>query len=190
MTVRVDMGSINRFAPWRKHKFAAGCRKIAAMMNSLTNIIGRIEPCELPLGVVVVDHGSQRDESNRLLEQIADLFCRTSGIEIVEPAHMELAEPSLATAMDRCVQRGARMVVVFPYFLGPGRHWSEDIPRLAAAAAARHEGVRHLVAAPLGLHPLVAEVMAERIGTCLGHHLAGENACEWCGEGDARCQLR
>ena len=36
---------------------------------------------------------------------------------IVEPAHMELAEPSIATAFARCVERGATTVVVFPYFL-------------------------------------------------------------------------
>lgn len=184
------MGSINRFALLRKHKFDPGYRKNAAMMSALTEIIGRIEKCDLPLGVVVVDHGSKRAESNLLLEQVADLFRRTSGLEIVEPAHMELAEPSLATAFDRCAERGARMVVVFPYFLGPGRHWSEDIPRLAADAAARHKGVRHLVAAPLGLHLLISEVIAERIGTCLAHQLSGGKACEWCVDGDSQCQLR
>ena len=54
----------------------------------------------------------------------------------VQPAHMELAEPSIATAFDACVAAGATTVVVAPYFLGPGRHWDSDIPALAAAAAA------------------------------------------------------
>src|SRR3972149_2395923 len=120
------------------------------------------QPLSLPfdtdsLGVILVDHGSRRDESNELLLDVARQFAAASGPPIVEPAHMELAEPSIATAFGRCVARGAKTVVVFPYFLSPGRHWYDDIPRLAAAAAAAHPGVRHLVTAPLGLHPLMTE---------------------------------
>lgn len=170
--------------------FDPNYRKNAAMMKDLRELIGRIEPCDLPLGVVIVDHGSKRDESNHLLDKVAELFRRRSDIDIVEPAHMELAEPSLDTAFARCVERGARLVVVFPYFLGPGRHWSEDIPRLAARAAEHHPGVRHLVAAPLGLHELITEVIAERIASCLAHQLAGGGACEWCADEEPRCQLR
>ena len=72
---------------------------------------------------------------------------------IVEAAHMELAEPSIGTAFDRCVAAGAATVVLAPYFLGPGNHWDRDIPALAAEAAARHPGTRWLVSAPLGPHP-------------------------------------
>lgn len=141
-----------------------------------------------PLGVIVVDHGSRKNESNELLLAVVDMFRRQSGLAIVEPAHMELAEPSIATAMQRCAGQGARTVVVFPYFLAPGRHWSEDIPRLAAEAAAALEGIQHLVTAPLGLHSLIGEIMAQRIVTCLAHHTAGGATCDLCAE-EARCQL-
>ena len=88
-------------------------------------------------GVIIVDHGSRRDESNRMLEQVAALFAERFARRygVVEPAHMELAEPSIATAFDRCVALGARRVVVMPYFLLPGRHWDQDIPALTAAAS-------------------------------------------------------
>jgi sirohydrochlorin ferrochelatase len=58
-------------------------------------------------------------------------------------------------------------VVVFPYFLAPGRHWHEDIPRLAAEAASSYPGVRHLVTPPLGLHPLILQIINERIAASL-----------------------
>src|SRR5207248_837243 len=91
-----------------------------------------IPPTELvDQGVILVDHGSRRDESNAMLLDVVRDFALATGIPIVEPAHMELAEPSIATAFARCVERGATMVVVFPYFLLPGRHWNDDIPRLA-----------------------------------------------------------
>ncbi len=132
------------------------------------------------LGVVVVDHGSRRAASNELLNEVVALFERVSGMPIVEPAHMELAEPSIAAAFAKCVERGAETVVVFPYFLSPGRHWSQDIPALAAEAAANHRGVRYQVTSPLGLHELMAEVMGERIVQCLKHSQQGTPACDLC----------
>ncbi|HEX3598685.1 MAG TPA: CbiX/SirB N-terminal domain-containing protein [Lacipirellulaceae bacterium] len=141
------------------------------------------------LGVILVDHGSRREESNALLLDVVQNFAASSGYQIVEPAHMELAEPSVATAFARCVERGAKTVIVFPYFLLPGRHWNEDIPRLAAAAAAKHPGVRYLVTAPFGLHPLMAEVIQQRITHCLSHTQGEADACELCA-GTDRCQLR
>jgi sirohydrochlorin ferrochelatase len=141
------------------------------------------------LGVIVVDHGSRRDESNALLVDVVNKFAAAIGLPIVEPAHMELAEPSIATAFGRCVARGATTVVVFPYFLLPGRHWYDDIPQLTAAVARQHPGIRYLVTAPFALHPLMAEVMRERIDHCLAHVQGQVEACELCA-GTDRCQLR
>lgn len=119
------------------------------------------------IGVIVVDHGSRRPQSNDMLLDVVAMFQQQSGYAIVEPAHMALAEPSIATAFDRCVERGARLIVIHPYFLLPGRHWNRDIPALAAEAARKHPGVPFLVTASLGLHPRMAEIMSERIEDCL-----------------------
>ena len=141
------------------------------------------------LGVILVDHGSRRDESNAMLLDVVQNFVEATGLPIVEPAHMELAEPSIVTAFAQCVARGATTVVVFPYFLLPGRHWNEDIARLAAEAARQHPGIRYLVTAPFGLHPLMADVMRQRIEHCLAHTQGETDACELCA-GTDRCQLR
>jgi len=119
------------------------------------------------VAVVLVDHGSRREESNRLLLEVANAYREWSDWAIVEPAHMELAEPSIATAFQRCVEQGAELVIVFPYFLGPGRHWKTDIPRLAAEEAEACGGVLHLVTAPLGLHALLLRVIDQRIAECV-----------------------
>jgi sirohydrochlorin ferrochelatase len=141
------------------------------------------------LGVILVDHGSRREESNAMLLEVVRQFAAESGLPIVEPAHMELAEPSIATAFDRCVVRGAKTVVIFPYLLLPGRHWLEDIPRLAAEAAQKHVGVRFLVTAPFGLHPLMFEVIGQRIAHCLAQAGGEADACDACA-GTDHCQFR
>lgn len=141
------------------------------------------------LGVILVDHGSRRAESNAMLLDVVRDFAAATGLPIVEPAHMELAEPSIAAAFGRCVARGAKTVVVFPYFLLPGRHWHEDIPRLSAEAAAAHPGVRYLITAPLALHPLMSAVIGQRIAHCLAHAEGAADACDACA-GTAGCQFR
>ena len=142
---------------------------------------------ESATGIVIVDHGSRRAASNDMLLRVVDLFLDQNEASIVEPAHMELAEPSIDTAFGRCRARGAARIVVHPYFLLPGRHWSEDIPQLSAEAAARHGNIPFLVTAPLGLDPRMAQVIATRIEQCERHASGEDDACELCA-GTDRCR--
>ena len=139
-------------------------------------------------GIVIVDHGSTRVESNRMLEAFVQRYRQTTRYRIVEPAHMELAEPSITTAFERCVERGARRVVVCPYFLLPGKHWHQDIPALTRSAAQRHAGVGYMVTAPIGLHPKMADVIESRISHCLAHVAGQAEECESC-RGTGRCVM-
>ncbi len=120
------------------------------------------------VAIIVADHGSRVPESNQMLLEVVKRFADESEFAIVEPAHMELAEPTIATAFDRCKARGAKTIVVHPYFLFPGRHWRDDIPRLCEQAAQRHPGLAYLVTEPLGLHPLMLQVIRSRIDETLG----------------------
>lgn len=140
------------------------------------------------VGLVVVDHGSTKQEANHWHEEFVRGWGEVDGYWCVQPAHMELAEPSIADAFDACVAAGCGVVVVAPYFLWPGRHWSDDIPTLVAAAAARHPAATYLVAAPLGPHPLLREVVDERVRHCLAHASGRGPGCEMCA-GSGGCHL-
>src|SRR6476469_578754 len=119
-------------------------------------------------GIIIVDHGSRRDESNQMLEHLAVLSAERfrQRYSIVEPAHMELAEPSIASAYARCVERGAKRVVVVPFFLGPGKHWTQDIPRLTADAAARFPETAFHVSPTLGIDDLILDLLDKRATRC------------------------
>ncbi|MGA2233545.1 MAG: CbiX/SirB N-terminal domain-containing protein [Tepidisphaeraceae bacterium] len=120
------------------------------------------------IGVIIVDHGSRREESNLMLEEVASLFGKRfrERYEIVEPAHMEISEPSIGTAYARCVELGASRVVVCPFFLGPGKHWTSDIPRLTAEAAERFPQTRYHVTMPLGVDDLILDLLDKRVRSC------------------------
>ena len=114
-----------------------------------------------------------------MLEELARLFAQRfkDRYTIVEPAHMELAEPSIATAYAKCVKRGASQIIVCPFFLGPGKHWTQDIPRLTAEAARQHPGTRYHVAQTLGIDDLILDLLAKRAAWCTEHELTCD-ACQ------------
>jgi len=139
-------------------------------------------------GVIIVDHGSRRQESNLMLNDFATMFRSRTGYRIVEPAHMELAEPTIKEAFGKCVQQGASRIIVSPYFLSPGRHWKQDIPSLAAEASKEHSNVAYIVTAPLGLHELMVDIMNDRIKYCLKHVAGDADECTVCA-GTGKCHI-
>jgi sirohydrochlorin ferrochelatase len=116
-------------------------------------------------GILIVDHGSQKHEANDMLRSMADLIQTIAGPDVVvRYAHMELADPDIATGFASCVQGGATDVTVFPYMLSPGRHSTADIPRMVANVARAFPHVKFSVTPAFGLHEKLAEVVLERAG--------------------------
>jgi len=115
------------------------------------------------IGVILVDHGSRRERSNRGFEEIVEQFAKAYPHYIVEPAHMELAEPTLAQAFAKVTQRGASELIVHPYFLLPGRHSKEDIPNMCEALAKEYPGLKWAVTDPLGYDARILEVVDNRL---------------------------
>ena len=118
--------------------------------------------------LLLIDHGSTRDDANDLLPRVARMVRDMSDFEIVCYAHMELAEPTIQQGFDTCVAAGATEVIVHPYFLSPGRHSVSDIPRMVAEAAAKYAGVSYRLTEPLGLDPKIGELILKRVRESLG----------------------
>lgn len=132
-------------------------------------------------GIIICDHGSRRAQSNDSLKDVAERFAvRFSGdCQIVEPAHMELAMPDIATAYASCVSRGARHIVVLPLFLAKGKHWTRDIPSLTNQASAKFPGTTYQIAEPLGMDELLLDLLKKRFD-------AGDQPTITSGETDPR----
>ena len=113
--------------------------------------------------VLLVDHGSRSEAANQVVEEVAQALRAAHGAH-VEVAHMELAAPTVADAIGACVEAGASHVVAVPYFLGPGRHTTRDLPRLVAEAVAAHPGLTYELTAPFGADPRIVALVAARAG--------------------------
>ena len=115
------------------------------------------------LAIVLLDHGSRRAEANAQLEELARLVGKRCPGAAVHVAHLEVCEPTLAQAVDAAVQAGAERVLVHPFFLSPGRHTRDDVPRLLGDAAQRHPGVEIAATEILGLEAGVVDAVVRRI---------------------------
>jgi sirohydrochlorin ferrochelatase len=113
--------------------------------------------------ILLVDHGSRRAEANAQLDAVADQVRKRAADSIVEVAHLEIAAPNIAQGIDACVEKGATHIVVHPFFLGPGRHTSEDIPAQVERAGRRHPNVRIRISEPLGGHATLIDVILDRV---------------------------
>lgn len=113
-----------------------------------------------PTAVLLIAHGSRRAEANRDLAQLAK---QLGEYPIVEAAYLELAEPTIATGALQCVKQGAGRVLMLPYFLSAGTHVTADLERHRRELAAAHPDVEFRLCPPLGLHPLMTEIVRARL---------------------------
>ena len=118
---------------------------------------------EIKCGVLVVGHGSRREEANRDVREAAVQIGKRGGFPLVQAAFLEIEQPDISAGFKRLVQRGARSITVHPYFLSPGRHTRGDLPREVSAVAADFPGVSYRITEPLAAHPLVIAASVERI---------------------------
>jgi sirohydrochlorin ferrochelatase len=112
--------------------------------------------------LLLIAHGSRQAEANADLRFVADGL-GDRGYAVVEPAYLELAEPDIATAGARCVARGAGRVILVPYFLSAGVHVCRDLAEARDRLAAQFPGVDFRLAEPLGRHPLLLDVVLDRV---------------------------
>jgi sirohydrochlorin ferrochelatase len=114
---------------------------------------------------VVFAHGSSIESANQAVRKVAAEFAAAGGYPLVEAAFLEQAQPDLPAAAALLAARGARRIVVIPYFLTLGLHLQRDLPRIVRSMEGIHTGVEIEVAPPLDGHPGLLDVLLDRART-------------------------
>ena len=114
-----------------------------------------------PTALLLIAHGSRHADANADLLHTAEGLC-ARGYQIVEASYLELAEPGIEGGGVRCVEQGAERVILVPYFLSAGVHVRRDLTAARNRLAARFPAVTFRLAEPLGRHPLLIDILAER----------------------------
>ncbi|PIR39316.1 MAG: cobalamin biosynthesis protein CbiX [Alphaproteobacteria bacterium CG11_big_fil_rev_8_21_14_0_20_39_49] len=112
--------------------------------------------------LLLVAHGSRREESNDEVRQLAKkLNDMQHGFDEVGAAFLELAEPLIPEGIINAVDKGATEVVVMPYFLSAGRHVVSDVPSDVESVKAKYPHIKITLAPYIGSSPKLLDVILE-----------------------------
>lgn len=104
-------------------------------------------------GVLILGHGSRRQDANEGLKQLAAMVQANLGMQVV-PAYFQFARPSLDEGVASFVNDGVKEIIIVPSLLFPGIHLKEDIPEALEKLKQQYgsEVCFHLTP-PIGLIP-------------------------------------
>ena len=122
----------------------------------------------MPTAVLLIAHGSRRAEANADLDQLAELLRARDLYPIVETAYLDVTQPDIPAGGRKCVQRGADVVLMLPYFLSAGSHVVDDLEAYRRTLSAEFPHVKFELCPPLGLHPKMLEIVLDRLNERFG----------------------
>lgn len=112
--------------------------------------------------LLLMAHGSRRATANADLVSLAELLRERGEYALIEIGYLELAEPTIPEGGRACVARGASEVRMLPYFLSAGNHVVEDLEAFRQQLATEFPHVAFTLCPPLGLHPLMLDIVLAR----------------------------
>jgi sirohydrochlorin ferrochelatase len=137
-------------------------RLVAVLHQRLADLgVSTLDP---ELGVLVVAIGSTHPAANARTARVARMLAARTQWAGATTAFATGSGPSVTEAADGLRRRGARRVVIAPWFLAPGR-LTDQVAKHTAA-----QGIP--MAAPLGAHWLVAETVLDRFDEALAERIA------------------
>ena len=149
---------------------AAGAR-IAAALAGVDDSVTRHRTM-----LMVVGRGTSDPDANSNVAKVTRLLWEGMGFGWAETAYSGVTFPLVEPALEHAARLGYRRIVIFPYFLFTGvlvKRIHDDTGRVAA----RHPDIEFVTAPYLGDHPLVLDVVTDRVQEILD------------GDGNMNCQL-
>ncbi len=129
--------------------------------------------------VAMVDHGTPSREVNLVRERVGARVRELLGDEVAYLAtcsmerrpqpEYDFNEPLLENLLRDPKACPSSQVVVAQFFLSPGRHAGPvgDVAKICRESEHARVGLRTYLTPPMGDHPLVLEILAERFQECL-----------------------
>ena len=112
--------------------------------------------------VMLIGHGSLRPGAGAAMIRLAERVQAAAVAPIVTAGFLNYRRPTFSEALVRCIDDGARDLIVQPYFLIPGKFVHNDLERLVQAGQLAHPELSLRIARPFGDHPALARLLLKR----------------------------
>lgn len=113
--------------------------------------------------ILYIGHGSRSEKGANEAKSFIQRVINQIQISIQEIGFLELTEPFIEEAFERCVNRGATEITVIPLFLLAAGHIKEDIPRILSTMQSRYPEIQVDVKDPFGVQGKLLNGLAELI---------------------------
>ncbi|MCX7923574.1 MAG: CbiX/SirB N-terminal domain-containing protein [Clostridia bacterium] len=116
-------------------------------------------------GILVLAHGSKRQETEKILDSLVEKVKKKSGTDLVYPAYLQFSEQNLEAGIDYLVKSGAKSIKIVPMFLFDGVHVTEDIPNELEEIKSKYTNVDIRMSEHLGDDDRIADIIVDRINS-------------------------
>ena len=116
-------------------------------------------------GILLVGHGTRSQIGIAQFLWLAERLSRRLDPLPVEPAFLELAEPTIDAAIERLIDRRIDQLITAPLLLFAAGHAKEDVPVAVRAALARRDEItiKAAQAEHFGSHPAILAAARQRL---------------------------
>ncbi len=114
-------------------------------------------------GVIILGHGSRREEANQEIKQMTDMLQTDDQGIIYQVAFLAFGQPDLPEAAGILKHRGVEAITVVPVFLVTGNHIMQDIPEEIAALKLHYPDIEFTMARHFGPDPGIVNIIKDRI---------------------------
>lgn len=113
--------------------------------------------------VILMGHGSRVPDAGKGMEEVAAMLRQSGGYGIIETCYMSRLGVRFPEIFAKCVQQGAKKVILIPYFLHLGLHMRLDIPTMMKKEATKYPSVELVFGKNLGFDELLVSLVRKRI---------------------------
>lgn len=119
--------------------------------------------CGEHTGVLLLGHGSRREEANQEWEQLWQMFREMHPQLIVQRGYIEFYHPSLEEGIALLLQQAISTVVIVPLFLTTGKHLYQHIPAMIDKLRVIYPDVQFVLTEHIGPDSLLLKIIEKRI---------------------------
>lgn len=114
-------------------------------------------------GIVIAGHGSRDADGIQEFEQLIELVRERAPQHQVSHGYLEFAGPTIDQAIAAHTTQAAKQIVMVPGILLAASHAKNDMPSELLTFAREYPDIDFHFGAPMGLHPLLLQVVQQRI---------------------------